>query len=63
MLSTMVSPRGEGQTPESDDGFVRAVADAYEAGLEISFSGLFAGENRRRISIPTYPFQRRLYWI
>ena len=63
VLSTMVSPRGEGETPESDDGFVSAVAGVYEAGLEISFAGLFAGENRRRISIPTYPFQRRLYWI
>ena len=63
VLSTLESPRGEGETPESDDGFVRAVAGAYEAGLEISFSGLFAGEARRRISIPTYPFQRRRYWI
>ena len=43
--------------------FVGAVAKAYEAGLDISFEGLFAGERRRRISLPAYPFQRERYWI
>ena len=46
-----------------DDGFVEAVAKAYEAGLPVSFPGLFAGEPRRRIALPSYPFQRRHYWI
>ncbi len=46
-----------------DNGFVEAVAGAYEAGLEVSFAGLFAGESRRRISLPGYPFERRRYWI
>ena len=44
-------------------GFVEAVADAYEAGLEVSFVGLFAGEVRRRISLPVYPFERQRYWF
>ena len=47
----------------SDNGFVEAVAGAYEAGLGVSFAGLFAGESRRRISLPGYPFERRRYWI
>ena len=46
-----------------DDEFVEAVAKAYEAGLPVSFPGLFAGETRRRISLPSYPFQRQHYWI
>ena len=46
-----------------DDGFVAAVAGAYEAGLAVSFAGLFAGEARCRISLPSYPFQRRRHWI
>ena len=50
--------------PESlGASFVSAVASAYEAGLDIAFAGLFAGESRRRISVPTYPFQRRRHWI
>ena len=37
-------------------GFVAAVAKAYESGIDVSFTGLFAGETRRRISLPSYPF-------
>ena len=47
----------------ADNGFVEAVARAYEAGLSVSFAGLFAGETRRRISLPGYPFQRRRFWL
>ena len=46
-----------------EERFVRAVSAAYEAGARISFSGLFAGEERRRIAIPGYPFQRRRFWV
>ena len=44
-------------------GFASAVGGAYEAGLEIAFGGLFAGERRRRVSVPTYPFQRERHWV
>ena len=43
--------------------FLKAVAAAYEAGVQVSFPGLFAGEERRRIAIPEYPFQRRSFWV
>src|SRR5215213_2955956 len=33
------------------------------AGLNVSWHQYFAGEHRRRISLPTYPFERRSYWI
>lgn len=55
--------------PADDDSagrgsaFVEALAPAYEAGLTLSLDGLFAGEARRRISLPGYPFQRRRHWI
>ncbi|MCG8431604.1 MAG: acyltransferase domain-containing protein, partial [Candidatus Omnitrophica bacterium] len=48
--------------PESECGHVRSAAKAYEAGLALDFAGLFAGEARRRISVPGYPFQRRRHW-
>ncbi len=52
-----------GAMMERADAFVEAVASAYEAGLPVAFAGLFAGEARRRISLPLYPFQRRRHWI
>ena len=48
---------------EYDDGFAAGVAGAYEAGLTINFDGLFAGESRRRISLPSYAFQRERHWV
>ena len=47
----------------SHSGFAAAVAKVYESGIDVSFTGLFAGETRRRISLPSYPFQRRRHWI
>ena len=44
-------------------GFEEAVAEAYAAGLEVGFAGMFAGEARRRVALPGYPFQRRRYWV
>ena len=57
-------PKPDDATAKTADGaFVKAVAEAYAAGLPISFAGLFSGETRRRISLPGYPFQRRRHWI
>ena len=62
VLASMVKPQ-EGDSAGSDTDFVKAVASAYETGLPISFGGMYSGEERRRMSIPTYPFQRRRHWI
>ena len=47
----------------ADRGYLAAVADVYEAGFDLDLRGLFAGEARRRTSIPGYPFQRRRHWV
>ena len=61
IVASQIGPAEAEQT--GDSGFVEAVAKAYEAGLTISFEGLFAGEERRRISLPGYPFQRQRHWV
>ena len=55
-------PEMEPQAEQRGGAFPEAVARAYEAGLAVSFAGLFAGESRRRVSLPGYPFQRRRHW-
>ena len=62
VLASLPQPSGDEPTRRGT-GFVAAVAEAYEAGLVLSFAGLFAGETRRRVSLPGYPFQRRRHWI
>ena len=61
-LASLRSPSGDA-AESPGGGFLEAAAAAYEAGLPVSFAGLFAGENRRRISLPGYPFERRRHWV
>ena len=65
VLASLRRPPREAEEPPIDTsgGFTEAVAGAYEAGLDIEFAGLFAGEARRRITLPGYPFQRIQHWV
>ena len=65
VLASLRRPPREVEEASSDTsgGFVEAVAGAYEVGLDIEFEGLFAGEARRRITLPGYPFQRIRHWV
>ncbi len=42
---------------------LQAVARFWLAGGEIDWTGFWAGERRRRLALPTYPFERRRYWV
>ncbi|MYI89695.1 MAG: KR domain-containing protein, partial [Gammaproteobacteria bacterium] len=61
VISSQLRPSDIGE--ELKARFVNAVAEMYEAGLTPEFTGLFAGEDRCRISLPNYPFQRRRFWF
>ncbi len=63
VVPSLTPPRSSDQGTQPEEGFTDAVARAYEAGLTIRFDGLFAGEPRRRISVPDYPFQRKRHWL
>ena len=62
-VASLRRPSDTTPAPSGGEAFVHGVAAAYEAGLPVRLEGLFAGEERRRISLPTYPFQRRRHWI
>ncbi len=40
-----------------------ALGRAWLAGARVEWSSLWAGQNRRRVPLPTYPFERQRYWI
>jgi acyl transferase domain-containing protein/acyl carrier protein len=33
------------------------------AGVKVNWAGFYAAERRRRVALPTYPFERRRYWF
>ena len=63
VLQSVMRPSWDGSEPERADAYVYAVAGAYEVGLPVDLQGLFAGEERRKVSVPGYAFQRRRYWV
>jgi acyl transferase domain-containing protein len=62
---------GTGEAPAAtweDEGFGRrallcAFGRLWLAGVEFDWQALYAGERRGRIELPTYPFERRSYWV
>ncbi|MEU5693431.1 SDR family NAD(P)-dependent oxidoreductase [Actinosynnema sp. NPDC020468] len=53
-----------GSTRRDDGGldrFVRSLGEAHAAGVPVDLSPLFPAG--RRTTLPTYPFQRRRYWL
>ncbi|MFP3938811.1 MAG: amino acid adenylation domain-containing protein [Thermoanaerobaculia bacterium] len=50
---------------EGDAAFhlVRALGRFWLAGVEIDWHGYWEGEDRRRVRLPLYPFQRERHWL
>lgn len=40
-----------------------ALGRIWAAGADIDIAALFDGEERRRVPLPTYPFERQRYWV
>ncbi|MEM7758017.1 MAG: SDR family NAD(P)-dependent oxidoreductase, partial [Cyanobacteria bacterium P01_A01_bin.40] len=42
---------------------LKTLGQLWLAGVEVDWSGFYADEQRHRIPLPTYPFERQRYWI
>jgi acyl transferase domain-containing protein/acyl carrier protein len=42
---------------------LRALGQLWLSGVAIDWSGFTAAERRRRVPLPTYPFERKRFWI
>jgi mycoketide-CoA synthase len=45
------------------DSLTRAIAQAHAAGASPDWDAFFAGSGAERVPLPTYPFQRKRYWL
>ncbi|MFE6398041.1 type I polyketide synthase [Streptomyces alboflavus] len=43
--------------------FLTSVAEAYAHGVAVDWSAAWAGRTPRVVDLPTYPFQRRRFWL
>jgi acyl transferase domain-containing protein/acyl carrier protein len=56
-IPTMRTGRAEPQS------LILALAAAHAAGARVDWDAFFAGSAARAVPLPTYPFQRRRYWL
>ena len=61
---TVVTSLRHPQESGSDQGqLLTALGRLWVSGVSVDWAGFSAGEQRRRIPLPTYPFERRRYWL
>ncbi|HKR12636.1 MAG TPA: MupA/Atu3671 family FMN-dependent luciferase-like monooxygenase [Pyrinomonadaceae bacterium] len=59
-LASLRPPKGE----QSEIEFLlKTVGGLWRAGVEIDWSRFYPGQSRRRVQLPSYPFERKRYWI
>lgn len=60
IIQTIRHPKDQ----ESDSRFLTdALGQMWLAGIDLNWESYYAEEYRRRVALPTYPFQRQRYWI
>ncbi len=45
------------------DFLLQTLGQLWLAGISINWSGFYSQEQRHRVPLPTYPFQRQRYWV
>lgn len=60
ILSTIRHPR----LVQDDEAFLLTnIGRLWLMGVEIDWQGFYQNEQRKRVSLPTYPFERQRFWI
>ena len=60
----IVSSLSDGYSGEGDAAnLMNALGSLWLAGVRPDWPAVHAGEQRQRISLPTYPFERKLFWL
>jgi len=54
---------GAGDERPDTEILFNALGTLWAAGVDVDWTGFHNGERRKRVALPTYPFERRSYWI
>ncbi|MBE7150061.1 acyltransferase domain-containing protein [Bacillus mycoides] len=61
---TILSSLRHPQDQISDTAFLmRELGKAWMTGVEVDWKKFWEGEHRYRVTLPTYPFERKRYWV
>ncbi len=60
VIASLSHPREEA---ESADAVGNALGRLWLAGVKVDWAGVHAHERRRRVRLPTYPFERQRFWL
>ncbi|WP_256081504.1 type I polyketide synthase [Massilia sp. YIM B04103] len=50
-------------TADDDSTVLQALGSLWTAGAAVDWPAFYGAERRRRVPLPTYPFERQRYWI
>lgn len=60
----VVSSVGHQMDEQSDSAFLlNTLGRLWSAGVKVDWAGFYSRERRRRVELPTYPFERQRYWV
>jgi acyl transferase domain-containing protein len=60
LVRTLPGPKDPG---EADASLARALAGLWCAGVEVDWAQAARHQRRLKVALPSYPFQRRRYWV
>jgi acyl transferase domain-containing protein len=60
---TTVASLGAIEPADEQQAMLKALGQLWQAGIEPSWEGFYTNEKRRRLKLPTYPFERERCWI
>jgi len=60
VLGSLPGPQEEGS---AEAQLLISLGRLWVAGAKVRWEGVYAGESRKRLSLPTYPFERQRYWV
>ncbi|HET9316956.1 MAG TPA: acyltransferase domain-containing protein, partial [Vicinamibacteria bacterium] len=59
----VVSSLGGGPDREEPAALIEALGRLWLSGVTVDWAGFYAQQRRHRVALPTYPFERKRYWI
>ena len=59
----VASLRAESERESDEWYWKKLMGKLWLSGVELEWKGLYEGERRSRVPLPTYPFERQRYWI